>query len=113
MSTEPTSLLVRIPRHWFIYAATIASGLPLGAVVAAANQMPEGGCSGIGFGCSLYGWSAAGVLLLIVGLPYALLLGTVLVVLSFAGRRAAVPVAWVGLAIPWIAVFAAVATLDA
>ena len=96
--------LRRIPIHWFLYAATLASALPLAAVIAAATPMPEGGCSGIGWGCSLYGWDAAAVMLIIIGVPYALALGILLLILSFVGRAAAPIVAWVGLAVPWAVV---------
>ena len=94
---------------WTLYLLTLLSALPLAAILADANQMPAGGCSGIGFGCSLYGWDAAGFLLLIIGIPYALGLAAVLGVLSLlSDRRApiATVVAGVGLAIPWMFVVA-------
>jgi hypothetical protein len=92
---------------WTLYLLTLVSAIPLAAIVAASNPMPEGGCSGIGFGCSLYGWDAAGFVLLIVGVPYALGLALVLGVLSLVtDRRSTVTtiVATVGLAVPWLLV---------
>ena len=92
---------------WILYLLTLVSALPLAAVVAATNPMPEGACSGIGFGCSLYGWDAAGFALLLLGVPYALGLAAVLGVLSLLPERFAgivTIVAGLGLAIPWILV---------
>ena len=95
---------------WLPYAATIVSALPLGAIVAAANPQPAGACSGIGFGCSLYGWDAAAFLLLFVGGPYAFVLAIVLGVLSRArSRTLPVTAAWIGLAVPWVAVLGEIA----
>ena len=90
---------------WTISAATIASALPIGALLAAANPMPEGACSGIGFGCSLYGWDAAGFALMIFGIPFAVVLAVVLGVLSIPAIRRpwlASTVAACGLAVPWL-----------
>lgn len=94
----------RIPIHCVLFAATLASALPIAAVIAAATPMPEGACSGIGFGCSLYEWDAAGFALMIFGIPYAFVLAVVLFILTFVGKRAAPIVGWVGLAIPWVVV---------
>ena len=98
---------------WTLYALTIASGLPLAAIIAAATPMPEGACSGIGFGCSLYGWDAAGLALLILGVPYALGLTLVLGLLSLLPERhapIATGVAAVGLAVPWVLTLLGAAT---
>ena len=97
----PVTLLRRIPFHWFLYMATLASALPIAAVIAWATPMPEGACSGIGWGCSLYEWDAAGFALVIFGVPYAAAVATVLFILSFVGKRAAPAVGWIGLLIPW------------
>lgn len=93
---------------WILYLLTLASALPLGAMIASANPA-DGGCSGIGFGCSLYGWDAAGFALLLLGVPYAVVLAAVLGVLSLLPQRYAVlakVVAGAGLAVPWFAVIA-------
>ena len=104
----PVTFLRRIPLYWFLYLATLASAVPIAAIIAWATPMPEGACSGIGWGCSLYEWDAAGFALVIFGVPYAAALATVLFILSFVGKRAAPVVGWVGLAIPWMfAVFLA------
>lgn len=106
----PVNVLRRIPLHWLLYVATLASALPVAAVVAWATPMPEGACSGIGWGCSLYEWDAAGFALIIFGVPYAAALATVLFILTFVGKRAAPIVGWIGFAIPWLfAVFLALA----
>lgn len=104
----------RVPNHtrttWTLYLLTLLSALPLAAVIATSTPMPEGACSGIGFGCSLYGWDAAGFLLMIFGIPYALVLAVALGVLSLLPARRAViaaVVAGVGLAIPWLFVMTA------
>lgn len=98
---DHVTFLRRIPLHWFLYAATLASALPIAAIIAWATPMPEGACSGIGWGCSLYEWDAAGFALMIFGIPYAIALATVLFMLSFVGKKAAPVVAGIGLAIPW------------
>ena len=105
------SWLRRIPLHWCLYATTLASALPIAAIIAAATPMPEGACSGIGWGCSLYEWDAAGFALMILGIPYAFVLGVVLFILSFVGKRAAPTVGWVGLAMPWVVVLFGAATV--
>ena len=90
---------------WVVYAATLASLLPVGAILAVTNPMPEGACSGIGFGCSLYGWDAVGFGLIIFGIPFLVVFAVVLGVLSLpAIRRPAVSAgcAAVGFAIPWL-----------
>ncbi len=95
---------------WLLYALTLLSAAPLGAVVAWQTPQPPGTCSGIGWGCSLYGWDAAGLMLLIFGMPYALVLGAVLATLARFGSsrliRLTVAVAALGLAAPWAFVVA-------
>ena len=98
---DHVTFLRRIPLHWFLYAATLASALPIAAIIARSTPMPEGACSGIGWGCSLYEWDAAGFALMIFGIPYAFVLTFVLFMLSFVGKKAAPIVASVGLAVPW------------
>ena len=93
---------------WTLYLLTLASALPLGAKIASANPA-DCGCSGIGFGCSLYGWDAAGFALLLLGVPYAVILAALLGVLCLLPARYAVVakvVAGFGLAVPWLAVLA-------
>lgn len=107
---DHVTFLRKVPLHWYLYLATLVSALPLGAIIAAATPMPEGACSGIGWGCSLYEWDAAGFALIIFGVPYAFLLGVVLLTLSFVGKRAAPYVACTGLAIPWLLVVAGIAS---
>jgi hypothetical protein len=95
---------------WLLYLLTLLSAYPIGAILAAASPQPDGACSGIGFGCTLYGWDAAGFMLMIVGIPYALGLAFVLAVLGFLPwrwRPVQAVVATVGLAVPWA--FAALA----
>jgi hypothetical protein len=96
---------------WGLYLTTLLSAYPLGAIVAAATPQPAGACSGIGFGCSLYGWDAAGFLLAIVGVPYAVGLALVLLVLGLLPTRwrpVQFAVAAFGLAVPWVVVLAGV-----
>jgi phosphoglycerol transferase MdoB-like AlkP superfamily enzyme len=38
------------------------------------TELPEGTCSGIGWGCELAGWDAVGIALLFVGIPLLLVL---------------------------------------
>ena len=99
---DHVTFLRRIPVHWYLYAATLASALPIAAITAGSTPMPEGACSGIGWGCSLYEWDAAGFMLLIFGIPYAMALTTVLFILSFVGKKGAPIVATIGLVIPWV-----------
>lgn len=89
---------------WVLYLLTLASALPLGAVVAAAHPRSPGDCEGIGFGCRLYGWDVAGFLLLVLGTPYALALGAVLGLLTLSPRLLPLQtlVALAGLAAPWV-----------
>jgi hypothetical protein len=92
---------------WLLYLAMLVSALPLAALVAHSNPMPDGACSGIGWGCSLYGWDAAAFALLLLGLPYAVGLAVLLGLLSLLPDRAAVVstvTAGIGLAVPWVVV---------
>ena len=111
MSGEPARRdhehVLRRPRTaaWILFLLTLVSALPIAAVIAAAHPMPEGACSGIGFGCSLYGWDVAGFALLFLGVPYALGLATLLGVLCLLPDRWAgivTAVAGLGLAVPWV-----------
>ena len=101
------SLLLRPVTPWVACGLTVLSGLPIGAILAADNPKPAGSCSGIGFGCSLYGWDLARFALLFAGLPYVILL---LVMVALTGllpgrwRIAQVVVALAGLALPWVVV---------
>lgn len=107
VTTRPRALA------WTLYALTLASVLPLAPIYAGANEMPEGACSGIGWGCSLYGWDAVGFALLIVGIPYALGLALLLGVLCLLPDRIApivTVVAAIGLAVPWVLVLLAAAS---
>lgn len=108
--TSPTRRLA----PWLLFAATLLSALPLGAIVAASLPASPGDCEGIGFGCSLHGWNAAKFALLVLGIPYALALFVLLSLLSL-GRSpgwliAQTVVALTGLAVPWAAVTWWVAT---
>lgn len=99
---------------WTLYLLTLLSALPLAALLAAANPMPEGACSGIGFGCSLYGWDAAGFALLVLGVPYAVGLAVVIGLLCLLPDRLAVVVtivAGIGLAVPWVLGVLAIASI--
>ena len=90
---------------WLIYAAAMVSLLPIGAVLAVTNPMPEGACSGIGWGCSLYGWDAVALGMVIFGAPYAVLFAIVLGVLTLPAFRhpaVATATAAVGFAVPWV-----------
>ena len=89
---------------WVAYLLTLLSAWPVGAFLARTTPQPVGACSGIGFGCSLYGWDAAGFLLVFLGIPFAVALGLVLAVLSILPERfapLATGVALAGLAVPW------------
>lgn len=93
---------------WVFYAATMASALPIGAILAASNPLPEGACSGIGFGCSLYGWDAVGFAFIIFGIPFAVVFAVVLGVLSLPSIRRpwlATVAAIGGFAVPWLLTF--------
>ena len=113
MGTTPTAdRAARLRRWtpWLLYLATLLSALPLGAIIARESPQPPGACSGIGFGCSLYGWDAAGFALLFLGVPYAVGLAVVLGLLHLVPRRLGfihVGMAAIGLAVPWIVVTAA------
>ena len=90
---------------WLVYLATFISLLPIGTVLAVTNPMPEGACSGIGFGCSLYGWDAVAFGMIIFGVPFVTLLAVVLGVLSIPALRRpplALLVAGLGFAVPWL-----------
>ena len=94
---------------WTLYALTLASALPIAAIIAAASPQPDDACSGIGLGCSLYGYDAASFMLGLVGIPYALVLGVLLAIATVLGPRArpvAVGLAVVGLLVPWVAALA-------
>ena len=94
---------------WLTYLATLLSAWPLGAIVAASHPLEGDACSGIGFGCSRYGWDLAGFLLMFLGIPYAFGLLIVLVTLSLVGDQGRVVptvAAVVGLAVPWVFVLA-------
>jgi hypothetical protein len=100
--TTPTAS-TRLPAPWVLYALTLVSAAPLGALVAWQTPQPPGACSGIGWGCSLYEWDAAGLMLLFFGAPYAVVLGAVLAALAFFNASGALrrTVASVGFVIPW------------
>lgn len=90
---------------WALYLLTLASAWPLGAMVAKSMPRPPDAQSGIGFGASLYGWDAAGFLLVVFGIPYATVLAVALALLSLLPERLRfIPtgVALIGLAVPWI-----------
>jgi hypothetical protein len=98
---------------WLLYLVTLVSAWPLGAIMAAAYPQPAGSCSGIGFGCSLYGWDLAAFALYVLGIPYAAALALVLGLLALLPDRWAplqVTVAVVGLAVPWMVVVAGVSS---
>jgi len=63
------------PPRWLPHSiwALLALG-PFGAYLAWLSQtaLPDGQCSGIGWGCSLAGWDAVGLTLIIFGAPLAL-----------------------------------------
>jgi len=89
---------------WVLYLLTLLSAWPVGEILARSAPQPAGACSGIGFGCSLYGWDAAGFVLFVLGIPFAAGLAVVLGVLSFLPERFApvtTAVALAGLAVPW------------
>jgi hypothetical protein len=89
---------------WALYLLTLLSAWPLGAMVAKSMQRPPGATSGIGFGASLYGWDAAGFLLVLLGIPYAAILAIVLALLTLLPQRLQlipVSVGLIGLAVPW------------
>src|SRR5687768_13595643 len=94
---------IRITSPWVLYLLSLAL-LPVAtAVVAIANPMPEGACSGIGWGCSLYGWDAALFGLVIVGVPFIAICGMLILVSSFLPGRWKVlskVVGWVAVAGP-------------
>jgi hypothetical protein len=88
-----------------LYLVTLLSAWPIGAVVADATPQPAGACSGIGFGCSLYGWDAAAFVLLYVGAPYALGLGLLVGLLGLLPprwRAIQTAAAAGGLVFPWL-----------
>lgn len=104
---EPTSNRAPV----LLYVAMLLSLLVLAAVIAASTPQPDGACSGIGFGCSLYGWDLAGFLLMIVGLPYAVAVGAVLAILGLLRWwRAATAVAGLACVAPWVLVLVALSS---
>jgi hypothetical protein len=87
------------------YLLTLLSAWPIGATIAHAMPQPAGACSGIGFGCTLYGWDAATFALLYLGVPYALGLALVLALLGLLRPRwrpVQTVVAGGGLGVPWL-----------
>lgn len=90
---------------WIVYLANLVSLGVLAVVIAVANPQPEGACSGIGWGCSLYGWDAAGFALLVLGVPYALVLLAAVALPALLGAgRVATALAALGLLVPWTVV---------
>jgi hypothetical protein len=106
-SHEDDQRMLTRPRAtaWTLYLVTLVSALPIAVIIATTNPMPEGACSGIGWGCSLYGWDLAGITLVIFGVPYAVALAIVLGLMGLLPERhgkASAVVAGIGLAIPWL-----------
>ena len=86
-----------------LYVATVALVAVATAVVAISNPRPEGACTGIGWGCSLYGWQHALVGLMFVGLPFLLVSGLAVLftgMLPAPLRFVPVIVAWLSVAFP-------------
>lgn len=89
---------------WFVFLATLLSALPLGALIAHVST-PERGAA------FAYGADAATLIIGVVGLPYAVMLGIVLLFASFVPARMGwVPLTLsvIGLALPWLVVGAMV-----
>ena len=72
---------------WILYGISLLLLPVVATAVAVANPRPQGACSGIGFGCSLYGWDAALLGLLVLGLPFAVGMGLLLGLTSLLGDR--------------------------
>lgn len=51
------------------------------------TELPDGQCSGLGWGCSLAGWDAAGIAAVLYGVPVALLWLTGHLVIALLRRR--------------------------
>lgn len=83
---------------WTPYVLMLLSAMPLGAVLARANPQPPDACSGIGFGCSLYGWDAVGFFAMLFGAPYATVLGIAILLLSLLPKA----YAWLPLTVGWL-----------
>lgn len=89
---------IRWESPWTPYVLMLLSAMPLAALAARANPMPQGSCSGIGFGCSLYGWDLVGLVALVVGVPYVTVLGIAIFLLTRLPRR----LEWMPLVMGWL-----------
>lgn len=90
---------------WVLYVVMLLSAPLVGLALATATSQPPGACSGIGWGCSLYGWDLVGFVLIVVGLPFALvLMGAIALLELLRLRPLATGVAALGVVAPWLLV---------
>ena len=84
--TRPAPLRRRWVPHT-IWALLVLG--PFGAYLAWLSQttLPDGQCSGIGWGCSLAGWDAVGFTLIILGVPIAVVWLVGHLVIAIVQRR--------------------------
>ena len=105
---SPARAIVTSPGR--LYVATIALVAVATVVVAIGNPRPEGACSGIGWGCSLYGWEHALVGLMVVGVPFLLVSGLALLLTGLLPEPVrgvvSVVVAWSAVAVPTYVIIA-------
>lgn len=57
-----------------VWAGVIVIPFFLSMLALSQTELPEGRCSGIGWGCELAGWDAVGIALLFLGIPLLLIL---------------------------------------
>ena len=75
------------PKQWLphaVWAGIIVIPFFLWLAALSQKELPEGTCSGIGWGCELAGWDAVGITLIFVGVPllFVLLVGHLIIGLS-------------------------------
>jgi hypothetical protein len=100
-------------RPGVLFGVAVALTLLATAVVAVENPRPEGACTGIGWGCSLYGWEAALLGLLIFGLPFVFIAGVLVLATSHLPRPwrvLSVVIGWLAVAVPVYVIVASVST---
>lgn len=65
------------PKHWLphtVWAGVIVVPFVLWMAALSQTELPEGTCSGLGWGCEVAGWDAVGIALIFVGVPLLLVL---------------------------------------
>ena len=81
---QPQSLRSKLWLPHAVWAGIIVIPFVLWLAALSQSELPEGTCSGIGWGCELAGWDAVGITLIFVGIPllFVLLVGHLIIGLS-------------------------------